>query len=151
MVALGTLPQMAGLRPNREKENQISSQGMPFLDDSDVRIGMCILCGQSPADPEPGYIVCQTDSGDEERIRNPWHVIKARTAIKALVLIEAGYDSNVLDDNGESPSDCAKKGIWPQWAWALGEAGYTWHDMQSKWVKAPEVRADAIILDDFEI
>ena len=45
-----------------------------------------------------------------------------------LVLLRAGCDPNTLNNAGLSPSDYArKKGLWPNWEWALSESGYVYN------------------------
>lgn len=77
---------------------------MSVPNDPENRFDLCRSCGRSPVDPEAEYILCLDDSYDRQLVRNPLHLIKARTAIKALVLLEAGYDPNVRDNNGNSPN-----------------------------------------------
>ena len=85
-----------------------------------------------------GYVSCRDDDDGEERwIRNPVPLLKARTAMKLKILLEAGCDPNVLDDDGLSPSDYAKRGIWIRdaWFWVLRETGHTFDAVRDRWIK----------------
>ena len=83
-------------------------------------------------DHSTGYIFYE----GPRKIRNPLQVLKKRTMFKLLTLLQLGCDPNVLDNNGQSPSDYAMRdGIWPQWRWALLNAGYV-HHRQHGWVKS---------------
>lgn len=82
------------------------------------------------------YIFCENHDGDLEMIRNPMQVLKKRTMFKLLTLLQLGCDPNVVDYEGLSPSDYAMRdGIWPQWRWALLNAGYI-HHRKNGWVKS---------------
>ncbi|KAM0799856.1 hypothetical protein BDR22DRAFT_854479 [Usnea florida] len=84
-----------------------------------------------------GYVICKDDDGEERWIRNPVPILKARTAIKLKILLEAGCDPNMLDDDGLSPSDYAKRGIWIRdaWFWVLRETGHTFDALGNRWIK----------------
>lgn len=58
-------------------------------------------------------------------IPDPLPVLKTRLRFKLLTLLRAGCDPNVLDDKGNSPSDCARsQRLWPEWTWALQNSCY---------------------------
>lgn len=84
------------------------------------------------------YVYCVDEWGDGHWIRNPSHVLKDRVRTKLKVLLEAGCDPNDLDDNGDSPSDYARHGLWSQWLWALGMTGYVFDEERSRWIKQTE-------------
>ena len=70
-------------------------------------------------------ISCEDYAGVQHTIRHPVQVLKMRLRFKLLTLLEAGCDPNVFDKSGATPSHYAERdGLWPQWTWALGEAGY---------------------------
>lgn len=77
------------------------------------------------------YVLCKShmfDNGAAHMIKHQMQVHKKRTRFKLLTLLQAGCDPNVVDNNGESPSDYAMRdGLWPQWSWALLNAGYIYH------------------------
>lgn len=82
------------------------------------------------------YVFCETEDGIIEMIRSPIQVLKKRTRFKLLTLLQLGCDPNVVDHEGLSPSDYAMEdGLWPQWRWALLNAGYTYH-RENGWVKS---------------
>lgn len=82
------------------------------------------------------YIYCENPCGDPIFIRNPMQVLKKRTMFKVLTLLQLGCDPNVVDHRGLSPSDYAMRdGLWPQWRWALLNAGYI-HHRQNGWVRS---------------
>lgn len=84
------------------------------------------------------YVFCEGEDEDGimKMIRNPIQVLKKRTRFKLLTLLQLGCDPNVVDYEGLSPSDYAmEEGLWPQWRWALLNAGYT-YDTQNGWVKS---------------
>ncbi len=58
---------------------------------------------------------------------------------KLLTLLRAGCDPNLLDKDGASPSDDArKKGVWPEWTWALLNAGYVFDEDSNRWMRRLE-------------
>lgn len=80
-------------------------------------------------------VFCEISDGVLKEIRNPIQVLKKRTRFKLLTLLQLGCDPNVVDREGLSPSDHAMRhGLWPQWSWALLNAGYI-ADGQNGWVK----------------
>ena len=88
------------------------------------------------------YVIAREEiSGREYWTRNPVPLLKARVAAKLKILLEAGCDPNLLDDDGLSPSDFAKpgqwsrEGFWSQWSWALRVTGYTFDAEQNRWIK----------------
>ena len=87
------------------------------------------------------FVIARDEYGIEHRIRNPIPVIKARVATKLKILLEAGCDPNVLDNNGLSPTDYAKpgkwsrEGLWSQWSWALRVTGHTFDAVRDRWIK----------------
>lgn len=81
------------------------------------------------------YILCEIKKGFRKEIRHPVQVLKKRARFKILYLLQAGCDPNVVDHEGLSPSDYARRdGFWPQWTWALLNAGYFHHERDG-WVK----------------
>lgn len=81
------------------------------------------------------YVFCEISDGVLEEIRNPSQVLKKRTRFRLLTLLQLGCDPNVVDREGLSPSDLAiQRGLWPQWSWALLNAGYI-ADGQNGWTK----------------
>ena len=84
-----------------------------------------------------GYVIARDDDDDDCWIRNPVPLLKARTATKLKILLEAGCDPNALDDDGLSPSDYAKRGKWLReaWLWALRVTGHTFDAVRDRWVK----------------
>ena len=83
------------------------------------------------------YVIARDLFGEERWIRNPVPLLKARTAMKLKILLEAGCDPNVLDDDGLSPTDYAKRGIWIReaWFWVLRETGHTFDAVRDRWIK----------------
>lgn len=83
------------------------------------------------------YIFCvDMEYGGLMKIRNPIQVLKKRTMFKVLTLLQLGCDPNVVDHKGLSPSDYAMRdGLWPQWRWALLNAGFI-HHRQNGWVRS---------------
>ena len=74
---------------------------------------------------EAKMATCEDFAGVKHRIRHPIHILKMRVRFKLLTLLKAGCNPNVFDKAGETPSAYAKRdGLWPQWTWALREAGY---------------------------
>ena len=91
-----------------------------------------------PDGPLYEYIVCKDFSGAEHFIRHPVKVLKTRTRFKLLTLLRANLDPNVLDNAGASPSDYARRdGLWPQWHWALKNAGLSYEPDSDRWVPTP--------------
>ena len=84
-----------------------------------------------------GYVIARDDYGEEYWIRNPVPLLKARVAIKLKILLEAGCDPNVLDDDGLSPSEYAERGKWLRqaWFWALRVTGRTFDAVRDRWIK----------------
>ena len=82
------------------------------------------------------HIFCENDDRELEMIRSPMQVLKKRTRFKLLTLLQLGCDPNVVYHQGLSPSDYAMRdSLWPQWSWALLNAGYFLHE-QNGWVKS---------------
>ena len=82
------------------------------------------------------WITCKDRFGETHWIQNPSQVLKKRMRFKLLTLLEAGCDPNVLDNEGEPPSDYARrKNLWPQWTWALLNAGYIYDVVKDSWVR----------------
>ena len=74
---------------------------------------------------EAKMVTCEDYAGVTHKIRNPIQILKMRLRFKLLTLLKAGCNPNVFDKAGKTPSDYAKRdGTWPQWTWALREAGY---------------------------
>ena len=81
-------------------------------------------------------IACEDFAGVQHTIRHPFQILKMRLRFKLLTLLEAGCDPNVFDKSGATPSHYAEKdGLWPQWTWALGEAGYECITEGNRWKK----------------
>ena len=86
-----------------------------------------------------GYVLCYDKDGSARIIRDPLSILKTRLRFKLLTLLRAGCDPNVLDNKGNSPSDDAKyHGLWPEWTWALLNAGYVFDENSDRWVKRLE-------------
>ena len=83
------------------------------------------------------HVLCKDFRGVEHWIQNPIQVLKTRVRFKLLTLLSLGCDPNVLDHEGQSPSDIARRdGLWIQWSWALMKTGYI-HDTESDlWIKS---------------
>ena len=85
---------------------------------------------------------CEDYAGVKHKIRNPIQTLKMRLRFKLLTLLKAGCNPNVFDKAGETPSDYAQRdGLWPQWTWALKEAGYEcvggnnhWRRINRSWI-----------------
>jgi len=61
----------------------------------------------------------------------PW-MCKARLRLKLLELLKADCDPNILDKDGESPSDYATmEGLWAQWGWALASSGWRYNEKEN--------------------
>jgi hypothetical protein len=70
------------------------------------------------------------------RCRLVMEVLKGRLRSKLLILLQAGCDPNVLDNKGKSPGDLAERlGLWPQWEWALTNAGYIYNSVNQRWIE----------------
>ena len=83
------------------------------------------------------YIVCKDFAGTEHFIRHPIKVLKTRLRFKLLTLLRGKCDPNVLDNDGASPSDYARRdGLWPQWHWALKNTGFSYEPESDRWVSA---------------
>ena len=86
-----------------------------------------------------GYILCHDYYGDPLIIRDPLPILKTRLRFKLLTLLRAGCDPNLLDHEGNSPSDDARyHGLWSEWTWALLNAGYIFDEDNDRWVKGVE-------------
>ena len=86
-----------------------------------------------------GYMFCRDWHGHATMIRKPLLVLKTRLRFKLLTLLRAGCDPNLLDNKGNSPSDNASyHGLWPEWTWALLNAGYIFDEDSDRWVKRVE-------------
>ena len=87
-----------------------------------------------------GYVLYRDDDdGSEEIFRKPLPILKTRLRFKLLTLLRAGCDPNLLDNQGFSPSDDARyHGLWPEWTWALLNAGYVLEEDSDRWVKRVE-------------
>ena len=71
--------------------------------------------------------------------RKPLPILKTRLRFKLLTLLKAGCDPNVLDSKGRSPGDYARyRGLWPEWTWALLNAGYVFDEESNRWVRRLE-------------
>ena len=84
------------------------------------------------------YVIARNyEDGEDCWIRNPVPLLKARVASKLKILLEAGCDPNVLDDDGLSPSEYAKRGKWLREAWvsALRVTGHTFDAVRDRWIK----------------
>ena len=81
-------------------------------------------------------ITCEDYAGVRHRIRHPVQILRKRLRFKLLTLLKAGCDPNLFDKAGVTPSKCAREnGLWPQWTWALGEAGYEYVVGGDRWMK----------------
>ena len=101
----------------------------PLLDD--IINNSCHYPDGAANEYDIDYIFCGGDM-----IRDPVQVLKKRTRFKLLTLLQLGCCPNVVDHKGRSPSDYAMRdGLWPQWCWALLNAGYVHHE-QNGWVKS---------------
>jgi hypothetical protein len=68
--------------------------------------------------------------------RRVMEILKERLRSKLLILLQSGCDPDVLDKKGESPGDYAERmGLWPQWEWALINAGYNYDSVNDRWFK----------------
>lgn len=87
-----------------------------------------------------GYVLCyDPDECKTKRIRDPLPILKTRLRFKLLTLLRAGCEPNLVDNNGKSPSDDARShGLWPEWTWALLNAGYVFDEGSDRWVKRLE-------------
>ena len=86
-----------------------------------------------------GYVLYYGDDGSVCIFRKPLPILKTRLRFKLLTLLRAGCDPNVLDDKGNSPSDCARsRRLWPEWTWALLNAGYVFDEDSDRCVKRVE-------------
>ena len=81
------------------------------------------------------YVWAVDCDGAAHWIRNPIYVLKDRARMALEVLLEAGCDPNELGPGGQSPSDYARRGLWPQWRWALEATGYIFDEGQSRCIK----------------
>ena len=61
----------------------------------------------NPSPEDDDYVYCANRFGGSDWIRNPSHVLKDRVKTKLKILLEAGYDPNELDNNGQSTNDYA--------------------------------------------
>lgn len=63
-------------------------------------------------------------------------VLKTRLRVVLLTLLRTGCDPNVLDYQNASPTTYARQyDLWPQWSWALEQAGYEYDMRQDRWVR----------------
>ena len=86
-----------------------------------------------------GYVLYYDDRGDAVIVREPLPILKTRLRFKLLTLLRAGCDPNLLDKYGNSPSDEARyHGLWPEWTWALLNAGYVLDKDSVRWEKRVE-------------
>lgn len=88
-----------------------------------------------PNSRDDDYVCCFDDHGDAHWIRNPIHVLKDRVKTKLKILLEAGCDPNDFDYDGNSTNDYARRGLWPQWLWALEKTGYVFDEEHDRWIK----------------
>lgn len=89
-----------------------------------------------PDGPAYEHIFCKEFSGAEHFIKHPVKVLKTRMRFKLLTLLRANLDPNILDHAGASPSDYARRdGLWPQWHWALKNAGFSYESDNDRWVR----------------
>ena len=103
---------------------------------SDLDSNASLYSDDSISRPEDDdYVYCFNYEGDRVRIRNPVHVLKDRVRIKLKILLEAGCDPNDVDYDGESANDYARRGLWPQWLWALERTGYVFDKEHDRWIK----------------
>lgn len=90
-----------------------------------------------PDGPEYDYIICKDFHGAEHFIKHPIKVLKTRLRFKLLTLLRANCDPNVRDKDRASPSDYARRDrLWPQWYWALKNAGFSYQPESDRWVRA---------------
>ena len=83
-----------------------------------------------------GYILRRDHHNRARIIRDPLPILKTRLRFKLLTLLRAGCDPNALDNKGNSPSDDARyHGLWPEWTWALLNAGYGFDKHSNLWMK----------------
>ncbi len=81
------------------------------------------------------YIYCADEDGNYSWIHDPIPILKNRVGTKLRILLEAGCDPNDLDDEGLSPSEYAREGLWSQWLWALQTSGYVFDEARDRWIK----------------
>ncbi len=87
-------------------------------------------------DREIDWIIAEDEENQYHWIRDPKQVFRKRIRFKLLFLLKAGCDPNVLDNEGKSPSDYARRDcLWPQWKWALHNAGYIYDAFKDGWVR----------------
>ena len=125
-----------------QQSNTAVEQSMPIdlsISDSDIDAsdGGASPCNVESISNTEGddHVYCINYDGDGVWIRNPIHVIKDRVRVKLKILLEAGCDPNEVDYNGESANDYARRGLWPQWLWALSRTGYVFDEEQNRWTK----------------
>lgn len=98
----------------------------PLLDDR-VKY-LCHEADEAADEYSIDYIFCEDEDGTVEMIRNPMQVLKKRTMFKLPTLLKLGCGPNVVDYQSLSPGDYAMRdGLWPQWRWALLNAGSIHH------------------------
>ena len=84
----------------------------------------------------PDFIRCKDYDDVEHTIRHPIKVLRMRLKLVLLTLLRAGCDPNVLDDQGNPPSFYARRNrSWPEWSWALQQAGYGYDMISDQWVQ----------------
>ena len=106
-----------------------------FCSEPNIDASTCTEGSNSGATNDNDYVYYINHVGKRIWIRNPAHVLKDRVRTKLRILLEAGCDPNEIDDDGQSASDYAGKGLWPQWLWALETTGYVFDEEDSQWVK----------------
>ena len=94
---------------------------------------------QALALPEGYVLYHDDDDGSVKIFRKPLPTLKNRLRFKLLMLLRAGCDPNLMDKYGNPPSDDARyHGFWPEWTWALLNAGYVFDEDSNHWVKKVE-------------
>ena len=122
----------------RDQQSKCTAEQPMSVDSamSDLNSNASSWSEESVSNPEDDdYVYAFDDEGDGFWIRNPSHVLKDRVRIKLKILLEAGCDPNVQDNDGKSTDDYAWNGVWSQWLWALDKTGYVFDEEHDRWVK----------------
>ena len=63
--------------------------------------------------------------------------LRTRTRFKLLLLLQAGCNPNLIDEEDRSPSDYAKENcLWPEWTRVLKNTGYIYDEVSSSVIRA---------------
>lgn len=125
----------ASSEPGNDESHLLESD---FQDD--IFAGKSTACANTSSSTDE-YDASSETTNDEpiclnDQIRHIMEVLKKRLRFKLLTLLQAGCDPAVLDNYGESPGDYADQlGLWPQWEWALVNAGYVYNEVKNRWIK----------------